>query len=319
MGVVRIAAWAATLSVTVWLSCAGVAAAAPGKNGLAVYNRHCYFCHGYSGDARTVASSMLTPPPRDFTTGPLGRERMLEALRDGRPGTAMQPFRDVLSDTEMAAVVDFIRDNLQRSGEPNLSYHSPVNGWSGDPKISPAAPFVIGDVAVDLSGDSLSAELRAGQQLFLSSCVSCHAGGGSGPLEWRNEAVTWPEGNYLEHGEAGADPVTQVFERHDVPPLLDGADATVRQGERLYLANCAHCHAQDGTGRNWIGSFLQPAPPDFTVVLPGRAPGEAELVRAIARGTRGTSMPAWERVLDPGQIRALVNYLQAAFARYTDR
>jgi len=35
--------------------------------GRKVYNFRCYFCHGYSGDARTVAASQLLPPPRDFT------------------------------------------------------------------------------------------------------------------------------------------------------------------------------------------------------------------------------------------------------------
>ena len=79
MGFVRIAAYAVLTLVTVWLPYARAA-----ETGLAVYNRHCYFCHGYAGDARTVASSMLTPAPRDFTARPLGRERMLDALRRGR-------------------------------------------------------------------------------------------------------------------------------------------------------------------------------------------------------------------------------------------
>ncbi len=319
MRVARFAPWAAVPAVAAWLCGAGVAAAQSVETGRAVYNRHCYFCHGYSGDARTVAASMLEPPPRDFTSGPLGREQMLETLRRGRPGTAMQPFRGILSDTEMAAVVDFIRDTFALRGEPNLAYHSPVNGWTGDPRSSPAAPFVSGDAAVDLGGDSLTPGLRAGQKLYLSSCVSCHARGGSGPPEWRNEAVTWPEGNYLEHGEAGEDPVTGVFERHEIPPVLHRANETVREGERLYRTNCAHCHADDGSGRNWIGSFLHPPPPDFTTAVPGPAPGPAELARLIAEGTPGTSMPAWERVLDPGQIRALVAYLKAVFPRYAGR
>ena len=46
--------------------------------GRSVYNFRCYFCHGYSGDARTLAAEFLSPPPRDFTdTDP-------EALRSAR-------------------------------------------------------------------------------------------------------------------------------------------------------------------------------------------------------------------------------------------
>ena len=39
------------------------------QQGREIYNYRCYFCHGYSGDAKTLASSYLDPPPR----GELGR------------------------------------------------------------------------------------------------------------------------------------------------------------------------------------------------------------------------------------------------------
>src|SRR5690606_41085313 len=58
-------------------------------SGRRVYNNHCYFCHGYSGDGRTLASRYLDPPPRDFSSlrpGELGREAMIAAVTDGRPG-----------------------------------------------------------------------------------------------------------------------------------------------------------------------------------------------------------------------------------------
>ena len=180
------------------LPLAGAASESAPDAGRDLYNRHCYFCHGYSGDARTVAGSMLDPRPRDFTAGAPGRERMLDAVRSGRPGTAMQPFAGILDEPQIEAVVDFIRDAFVVRGERNLSYHSPVNGWTGDPAASPAAPFVTGERGVDPGGDSLTPELRAGQRLYLSSCVSCHARAGDGPLQWRNVAISWPEGNYLE-------------------------------------------------------------------------------------------------------------------------
>ena len=288
-------------------------AAEPGRE---VYNRNCYFCHGYSGDARTVAGSMLHPPPRDFTSGALPRERMLSAVRDGRPGTAMQPFAGRLGDAEIEAVVDFVRGAFMSGDDINLRYHSPVNGWTGDPAESPAAPFVRGELAVDLQGDALTPGQRAGQRVYLSACVSCHARAGDGRLEWRNEAVTWPEGNYLEHGEAEGDPVTAVFERHETAPVLSTTDSRVREGETLFQANCAHCHAENGSGRNWIGSFLEPSPPDFNRPPDAAPPQPRELARLIADGTPGTSMPAWRHVLDAAQIDALVAYLRNAFPRY---
>src|SRR5262245_27684861 len=68
-------------------------AAAPGeatlKLGRDVYNYRCYFCHGYSGDAKTLATSYLDPKPRDFqTTKPeeMPVERILAAVKHGKPG-----------------------------------------------------------------------------------------------------------------------------------------------------------------------------------------------------------------------------------------
>jgi cytochrome c oxidase cbb3-type subunit 3 len=312
----RVASWLAPLA---WALAAGAHAAPP--DGRDVYNRHCYFCHGYSGDARTVAASMLRPPPRDFTAQGLDRQRMLDALRHGRPGTAMQPFTAVLDDRALEAVVDFVREAFMARGDANLRYHSPVNGWTGDPLSSPAAPFVTGEARVQPGGDALTPALRAGQRLYLASCVSCHARAGEGPLEWRNLAVSWPEGNYLDHDEAPGDPVIAVFERHEAAPTLtDGASDRVRAGERLFQANCAHCHAEDGSGRNWIGSFLDPPPPDFTRAPAGAPPVDAPGLEAlIADGTPGTSMPAWRHVLEPGQIGALAAYLRAVFPRYAAR
>ncbi len=42
------------------------------KRERAIYNFRCYFCHGYSGDAKTLASTYLKPQPRDFTSINLG-------------------------------------------------------------------------------------------------------------------------------------------------------------------------------------------------------------------------------------------------------
>ncbi|HEY5641885.1 MAG TPA: hypothetical protein VIS31_03340, partial [Woeseiaceae bacterium] len=36
--------------------------------GEAIYRFYCYQCHGYAGDAQTLASASLSPPPRDFTS-----------------------------------------------------------------------------------------------------------------------------------------------------------------------------------------------------------------------------------------------------------
>ena len=82
-------------------------------NGEKVYLDNCSICHGDKGDGNTRAKSGLRPPPRDFTTISaaleLSRERMIESVTHGRPGTGMMPHKDRISKAEIEAVVDYVR------------------------------------------------------------------------------------------------------------------------------------------------------------------------------------------------------------------
>ncbi len=69
------------------------------EQGRDIYNYRCYFCHGYSGDAKTLTSTYLNPAPRDFTGSDpqaLPRQRMIDVVTSGKPGTAMHGFSRVL-------------------------------------------------------------------------------------------------------------------------------------------------------------------------------------------------------------------------------
>lgn len=85
-------------------------------DGAKVYAENCSICHGDAGDGNTRAQSSLRPPPRNFTTVnaalELNRERMLDSVIHGRPGTGMMPHKDRLSMPEIEAVVDYIRANF---------------------------------------------------------------------------------------------------------------------------------------------------------------------------------------------------------------
>ena len=102
------------------------------------------------------------------------------------------------------------------------------------------------------------------------------------------------------------------FARHDEAPQVEINDQ-IREGETLFQENCAFCHAADGTGKNWIGSFLQPHPRDLTS---DRARMTRErLVEVITHGIEGTTMSAWGKVLAAGQIEAIAAYVEEAFFR----
>jgi cytochrome c oxidase cbb3-type subunit 3 len=84
-------------------------------------------------------------------------------------------------------------------------------------------------------------------------------------------------------------------------------------GERLFQENCAFCHAADGTGKNWIGSFLEPRPRDLTDKAFMSGMTRERLAQTIRDGLPGTSMPAWKSVLTADEIDALVAYIHRAF------
>ena len=288
-------------------------------DGKEIYRFYCYQCHAYSGNARTLSSTYLDPPPRDFTAethSSLPEERILDAVSNGRAGTAMVSFGAVLSTAEIEAVVAYVRDELLGNPDSDKKYHSPETGWTDHERYRQAFPFVNGDTRLDTPLDELSEEQRAGRTLYESACVSCHAqpNSGSGKVTWETRAVSYPRRHY-SHREAPLDSVSGAspYARHEIPVVPANMTEQQSRGMRLYQDNCAFCHAPDGTGQNWIGSFLEPKPRDFTAAdftLRETPDAFREIVKT---GIPNTSMPAWEHVLSEEEIDAIVAYIRLAF------
>lgn len=287
--------------------------------GRAVYNFRCYYCHGYSGDARTLAASFLSPSPRDFqatTPETLGIGRIADAVRLGRPGTAMKPFADVITAEELAAVSAFVYDEFVVRKAQNTRYHTEENGWPRHERYRDAYPFALGEVALTEPPESLPPEQQRGRRLFLESCVSCHDRGKPmpDPVVWEARPLSYPRHNY-DHRNPEVDAATSAtpYRLHDVRPKLRKPTPAQVRGEALFQDNCAFCHAADGTGKNWIGAFLEPHPRDLTDPK-FRAAMTADAYRRVIRsGLPGSSMPAWKDVLTDRQIDDLIQYIEVAF------
>jgi mono/diheme cytochrome c family protein len=87
-------------------------------NHFGLYRKHCFRCHGLTGDGKGPAARLLDPYPRDFRVGkfkykstPIGikptKEDLTRILREGIPGTSMPSFR-LLREVEIAALVDYV-------------------------------------------------------------------------------------------------------------------------------------------------------------------------------------------------------------------
>jgi len=101
--------------------------------GRELYNYRCYFCHGYSGNARTLAATFLIPPPTDFTHADplrLTPQVIVSVLETGRPGTAMKSFRGILDKQDMVRVAEFVVAEFVEHKAVNTRYHVPENGWA---------------------------------------------------------------------------------------------------------------------------------------------------------------------------------------------
>lgn len=99
---------------------AQTAQTAPPARGKDVYEKHCAECHGAAGKGDGPAAHLMMPRPRDFTaakykirtteTGSLpADEDLLRSVRQGLYGTAMPGWQKLLPESDIRAVVDYVK------------------------------------------------------------------------------------------------------------------------------------------------------------------------------------------------------------------
>jgi len=78
------------------------------------------------------------------------------------------------------------------------------------------------------------------------------------------------------------------------------------KGREVYAANCARCHAADGTGRTQVGEMLET--PDLTDAAWRRKRSAARMETSVARGLG--QMPPFGRSLGREEIKAVIFYVR---------
>jgi mono/diheme cytochrome c family protein len=137
----------------------------------ALYRARCAVCHGAEGRGDGPAAALLTPRPRDFTTGvykfrstPSGtlptEADVLRTITRGLPGTSMPPFGDLLGEPERRALARHVLAMAPPSRLTGAPLPVPFFNWR------PA-------VAV-----------RGGQAYERAGCGDCHGADGRGE-GWR--------------------------------------------------------------------------------------------------------------------------------------
>lgn len=93
------------------------------------------------------------------------------------------------------------------------------------------------------------------------------------------------------------------------PKNSSDAKRQLEIGRRVYTTNCEYCHNTNGDGKNWIGMFIEPHPPDFTLYEWKKDIDQDRLISAVRNGIDNSAMLAWEDTLTMEEIRAVVYYI----------
>jgi mono/diheme cytochrome c family protein len=130
------------------------------------YKTICQRCHGEKGDGQGKVAWYLDPAPRDLTKAAFmtskSRERFVNSIQEGIPGTSMPSWKNVLKPEQVNGVLSYVMTNFTK--EPfreikprNVPDHNPVA--------------------------TSAASIHHGEEVFLDRCTGCHGrkADGKGP------------------------------------------------------------------------------------------------------------------------------------------
>jgi len=81
-------------------------------------------------------------------------------------------------------------------------------------------------------------------------------------------------------------------------------------GKAVYEEYCTVCHGTNGAAETPLGRILQPPPRNLADPVAMARINDVRLHEAIQDGKPGTSMPAWNRILNSRQIEDVAAYVK---------
>lgn len=171
--------------------------------GRTLYGAHCAVCHGERGDGQGAAAYLLSPLPRDFTSGRFrlvttensvpSQADLVAVLERGMPGSAMPPFEWLRPDQRESLALH-VRD-LAREGiveglrryalEQEEDFDESEARQIAEHRTTPGAPIALG-----APPEESAALLARGRELYQSTCALCHGSDGRArdvELQWNED------------------------------------------------------------------------------------------------------------------------------------
>ncbi|MBF0610678.1 MAG: c-type cytochrome [Magnetococcales bacterium] len=302
-----------------------------------LFRKNCSVCHGVNGDAKSMASKGMVPPPTDFTAAPslvtLTRERMIQSVTEGRQGTAMISWKDILTKEQIEGVVDYIRDALMLSSRDAdaspgrrlfAANCSVCHGDKGDTAVWARSGLT--PPPRDFTSDKAKQELARDRILFSITYgrpnTAMPAWGGRLKEEEIQQLADYILHAFIRPQEK-SEPVDLSNDPHAAHNHGKSADLTapypnnmvgdIAWGKTFFNNNCATCHGEKGDGQGPRAFFIFPKPRDFTHPAFQHELNRPKLYQRISEGTRGSEMPAWNKVLTPQELANVSEYVFQSF------
>ncbi len=299
----------------------------------ALYHDYCSVCHGDKGDGQSHAKQGLVPPPRDFTSPQsaveLSKERIIAAIREGVPGTAMTGWKSRLSDEQIEALAALIRSRFMlpatvasatEGSRIYADYCSVCHGDNGQGAMW--ATTGLNPPPVNFTNPKIQAELDRERMIRSVS----YGRPETAMTGWKNRlsdseievVVDYVIDSFMDANatarQAPDNAATPQSTRADMSlPMPAGLVGDASRGLPLYMANCATCHGTEGDGRGPRAYFINPKPRDFLHTSSRASYNRPALYESVSKGKLRTEMPAWDKVFTNQQIADVSEFVFVTF------
>ena len=282
------------------------------------YASNCYGCHRIEGLSDGTIGPDLSEAGRKYKI-----DFLFARIKDPKSvlATSIMPRFNMLKDEDIKALVVFLKSRKGRNFSETEMDRYRLRATGGAELVQAHIKPV----------QILPAQMaRQGEQLISDrACTACHKLGakdGAIAPDLSYEGLVrdplWLDAHFLNPRSTMPDSIMPAFRFTPdefkamtaylsglrTPPPAAAPDAT-------YKNLCARCHGDKGDGLGLIAEHLDPSPRDFTKAAFMNSKPMDRLVASVRSGVAGTSMPAWGKLLDEQQAKALLGYLQTAFVK----